>query len=76
MNQNFPYRWVHTPNVNPLLAAIIKKDFKTAESLIKQGAEIAYIDKTTFQRTLFEFLNDYETMQFLVQHKFKPFYYK
>ena len=28
MNQNFPYRWVHTPNVNPLLAAMIKKDFK------------------------------------------------
>ena len=58
MNQTFPYRWVNTPNVNSLLAAIIKKDFKTAESLIEQGAEIAGIDKATFQRALFEFLND------------------
>lgn len=75
MNQNFPYSWINTPNVNPLLAAMIKKDFKTAENLIKQGAEIADIDKATFQRALFEFLNDYETMRFLIKHKFKPFYY-
>lgn len=75
MDNNFPYRWVGTPKVNPLLLAIINKDFKTAEILVQQGNEILHIDRDTFQRVLFEFLNDYEIMKFLVKHKFKPFYF-
>lgn len=72
----FPYKWKETAKVNSLLEALINKNFSKAETLIKNGMSLKDIDDSTFQRCLYEFLNDYETMEFLIKHKFNKFHFK
>lgn len=66
----FPYRWDKEAKVDALLNALIKKDFVCAERLIAQGMKLEKMDESTFKRALYEFLADYETMEFLVKHRF------
>lgn len=69
----FPYKWEDKAIVNDLLDALIRKNFKKANKLIEQGDRLWNIDENTFQRALYEFLIDYDTVKFLVSNKFNIF---
>lgn len=71
----FPYKWVEKPKLNALLKALIKKDFTSAEKLFAQGMKLESIDESTFERVLFEFLKDYEIMNFLIKNGFNKFHF-
>ncbi len=78
----FPYKWKafgsnydEKPQMNPLLTSLIQKDFIGAKSLLAQGARFEDIHRKTFQRVLYEFLSDYEIMEFLVQNGFNRFHF-
>lgn len=75
---NFPYKWncKNEIKVNALLDALIRKDFVRATELIAQGNRLWDIDKTTFERALWEFLTDYDVMKFLVNNKFNKFCFR
>ena len=71
----FPYKWKEEPKCDVLLEAIIRKDFKSAEYLLSQGMKLEDIDESTFKRALFEFLTDFDVMNFLVNHNFNHIYF-
>lgn len=62
--------------INPLLEAIMHKDFDKATSLINKGMRLWDIDKDSFERALYEFLIDYDIVKFLVENKFNIFCFK
>lgn len=71
----FPYKWVEKPKLNALLIALIKKDFINAERLFSQGMRLEGIDESTFKRVLFEFLRDYDIVNFLVKNGFNKLHF-
>ena len=78
----FPYKWYYgdiKPVLNELLVALIKKDFAEAKKYIGQLDELTCTSihaisenpkLLTFERCLYEFLADYDTMKFLVENGF------
>ncbi len=83
INAYFPYKWKAfdsdqdvRPQVDPLLASLIRKDFSSAKNLLVQGMRFEDIERQTFKRALYEFLVDYERMLFLVRNGFDIFHFK
>ncbi len=60
---------------NPLLAALIHRDFPLAEKLIAKGSRFENIEEYAFKKALFDFLKDYETMGFLTKNGFNRFHF-
>lgn len=77
-NFSFPYKWrdINDANVDILLDALIRKDYNKAENLINNGMRLEDIDEGTFHRALYEFLADYEMMNFLVGHGFNFIHFR
>lgn len=78
INEAIPYKWTFgwtrenmtnpEPIVNSLLKAIIERDISRMESLYQTGASLAKSDKETFQRILFYVIDDYDTINWLINH--------
>lgn len=62
--------------INPLLTALLQKDFIDVKSLLVQRERFQDIHRQTFQRALYEFLSDYEIMALLVQNGFNRFHFQ
>lgn len=60
---------------NPLLEALVHKEFALAEKLIAKGNRLEDIEEYAFKTALFDFLSDYETMLFLTQNGFNRFHF-
>ena len=76
INAEIKYDWKYTwegvseekPEVNLLLKAIIEHDIGQLEDLYKQGATLEKCNKTTLQRILYEVMDDYKMIEWLVNH--------
>ena len=80
INYKFPYAWNEEnmpglPKVNPLLKSLIERDYRQAKLLLSQGATFKGIDHTTLRRCLFEFLEDYNLIKFMVDNGFNAIYF-
>jgi len=80
INYKFPYAWNSenmpgTPKVNLLLKELIERNYTRAKSLIEHGATFKGIDNTTLCRCLFEFLEDYNLIKFMVDNGFTGLYF-
>ena len=75
INAEIKYDWKYTwegvseekPEVNLLLKAIIEHDIGQLEDLYKQGATLEKCNKTTLQRILYEVMDDYKMIEWLVK---------
>lgn len=56
------------PIVNPLLKAIIERDYEAMDSLCKRGARLSSVNDTTFRRVLYHVAGDYRTVKWLIDH--------
>lgn len=75
INYSFPYAWNQenmssTPKVNLLLRALIERNYREAQELLNSGATFHAIDNETFRRCLFEFVEDYKLMKFMIDNGF------
>lgn len=76
INAKIKYDWKYSwegvseesPTVNLLLKAIIEHDIAQADYLYTQGAELEKCDRTTLQRILFEVMDDYNIVKWLIDH--------
>ena len=73
ISYKFPYAWNSenmpgTPKVNLLLKELIERNYVRAKSLLEHGATFKGIDNTTLRRCLFEFLEDYKLIKFMIDN--------
>lgn len=81
INYKFPYVWNSenmsgTPKVNLLLKELIERNYDRAKSLLDHGATFKGIDNTTLRRCLFEFLEDYKLIKFMIDNGFTGLYFQ
>lgn len=69
---NWNYAWQRTgskkPVMNLLLKAIIEHDIEQADYLYSQGAVLDRCDETTLKRILFEVMDDYSVIKWIIDH--------
>lgn len=80
IDYKFPYVWnkenmSSSPKVNLLLKALIERNYTKATELLNKGASFKKIHSETFRRCLFEFLEDYDLIKFMIDHGFTGLYF-